>query len=939
MDYKQLSVVLLLVFLHHELVFSSSILRPHLCPKHQSTALLKFKQTFTIDTFDMCGLMLGQESYPKTISWNLSKDCCLWDGVKCDEMSGHVIELDLGCSLLVGVIDSNSSLFQLSHLQRLNLSMNNFDGSQISPKFGRFSSMTHLDLSRSYFSGQIPSEISHLSKLHSLLLSTLYLNKLRLASHDFKPLLRNLTQLRELNLRSVNISSTIPPIFSSHLTTLRLGWTGLYGIIPESIFHLPNLQRLDLHHNDQLSGYFPKTKWNSSASLIELDLTDVNFSDTLPESLGYLTSLQSLSLQNCNLRGPIPESLSNLTHIESLYLGVNSLNGTIPSWIFSLPSLSLIYLSNNQFSGQLEDFKSNSLVWIYLQDNQLQGHLPTSIQNLVNLTTLDLSSNNFSGSVDVSFFSKLKYLLDLGLSYNRITLINENKVKSTLPESLEKLGLAACEVKELEFLRSAKNLKELDLSNNKIQGRIPDWAWSNWEFSVSTLNLSHNMLTSMDSIPLLSLDTIDLRSNFLEGSLPIPANSTRYFFISENNLSGEIPSSLCNLMSLKMLVLGKNNLRGTIPQCLGNMSYDLEVLDMHHNNLSGTLPTTFSIESSLRSLNLHGNKLQGKIPRSLVNCKRLQVLDLGENHLNDTFPMWLGTLPELQVLSLRSNKLHGSIQPSRFESMFPQLRIIDLSYNAFSGNLPTSLFQHLKAMRTIDPLTKSPSNERDGYYQDSVVVVTKGLELEVVRILFLYTTIDLSSNKFEGHIPSVLGDLIALRVMNLSHNRLQGHIPSSLGNLSVVESLDLSFNQLSGEIPEQLTSLTYLEFLRLSHNHLVGCIPIGRQFATFQNNSYDGNDGLRGFPVSEDCGSREMPKRNNTTQVLNQESNSTFLSEFRKTILMGYGSGLIIGLFIAYFMLSSRNSNWLSRITEELEYRIVMRRRKKKQQQGRQRQH
>uniref|UniRef100_M1D785 Cf-2.2 n=1 Tax=Solanum tuberosum TaxID=4113 RepID=M1D785_SOLTU len=369
------------------------------------------------------------------------------------------------------------------------------------------------------------------------------------------------------------------------------------------------------------------------------------------------------------------------------------------------------------------------------------------------------------------------------------------------------------------------------------------------------------------------------------------------------------------------------------------MSYDLEVLDMHHNNLSGTLPTTFSIESSLRSLNLHGNKLQGKIPRSLVNCKRLQVLDLGENHLNDTFPMWLGTLPELQVLSLRSNKLHGSIQPSRFENMFPQLRIIDLSYNAFSGNLPTSLFQHLKAMRTIDPLTKSPSNERDGYYQDSVVVVTKGLELEVVRILFLYTTIDLSSNKFEGHIPSVLGDLIALRVMNLSHNRLQGHIPSSLGNLSVVESLDLSFNQLSGEIPEQLASLTYLEFLRLSHNHLVGCIPIGRQFATFQNNSYDGNDGLRGFPVSEDCGSREMPKRNNTTQVLNQESNSTFLSEFRKTILMGYGSGLIIGLFIAYFMLSSRNSNWLSRITEELEYRIAMRRRKKKQQQGRQRQH
>ncbi|KAM3337381.1 hypothetical protein P3S68_031706 [Capsicum galapagoense] len=44
---------------------------------------------------------------------------------------------------------------------------------------------------------------------------------------------------------------------------------------------------------------------------------------------------------------------------------------------------------------------------------------------------------------------------------------------------------------------------------------------------------------------------------------------------------------------------------------------------------------------------------------------------------------------------------------------------------------------------------------------------------------------------------------------------------------------------------------------------------------------------------------------------------------------MGYGTGLIIGFSIAYFLLSSRNSNWLSRIYEELEHRVYMRRRKK----------
>ncbi|KAK4725709.1 hypothetical protein R3W88_030626 [Solanum pinnatisectum] len=234
-----ISVVFLIFFLC-QLSFSSSIF---LCPKHQSISLIKFKETFTTNPYASSKRYFrGQKPYPKTSSWNMSRDCCSLDGVICDDMTGHVIELDLGSSGLVGTIDSNSSLFQLSHLQRLDLSFNNFSNSHISPEFGKFSSLTHLDLSDSYFSGQIPSEISHLSKLHSLSLSGT--GSLRLVAHDFKLLLQNLTQLRELDLDFINISSTIPLNFSSHLTTLRLSGRGLYGVIPESIFHLPNWKHL-----------------------------------------------------------------------------------------------------------------------------------------------------------------------------------------------------------------------------------------------------------------------------------------------------------------------------------------------------------------------------------------------------------------------------------------------------------------------------------------------------------------------------------------------------------------------------------------------------------------------------------------------------------------------------------------------------------------------
>ncbi|PHT81968.1 hypothetical protein T459_14983 [Capsicum annuum] len=213
---------------------------------------------------------------------------------------------------------------------------------------------------------------------------------------------------------------------------------------------------------------------------------------------------------------------------------------------------------------------------------------------------------------------------------------------------------------------------------------------------------------------------------------------------------------------------------------------------MHHNSLSRILPNTFRIGCTLKTFNFHGNNLEGKIPQSLINCKQLEVLDVGDNHLNDTFPLWLGTQPMLKVLSMRSNKLHGSIRNLTTENLSPQLLILALFYNVFTGNLPMSLFLYLKAMRTIDQIMNAPRDKGYLYYQDSVAVVTKGFEREIVRILFLYTTVDLSNNKFEGSVPSILGDLVTLCMLNLSHNELQGHIPLSLGNLSVVESLDLS---------------------------------------------------------------------------------------------------------------------------------------------------
>ncbi|MCE2055332.1 hypothetical protein HAX54_042426 [Datura stramonium] len=866
MGNENLPLFLLYVIILCQLGFSSSL--SYLCPKDQAIALLEFKKMFIIDPFaSMYGECKG--NHPKTLSWNASADCCLWDGVTCDETTSQVIELDLSCSQLQGKFSSNSSIFKISTLERLDLSMNDFSQSQIPPNFGGFINLMHLDLSNSGFTGQIPSEISYLSKLHSLRIID-YSDGFRLEPFDFQQLLTNLTQLRELVFYSVSISSVIPQNFSSYLTTLRLPQTQLYGVLPERVFHLSNLSFLDLSKNYQLIVRFPVTKWNSSASLKDLYLNDVNFTK-VPKPLSSFfgpirlfnenwTQLESLHLSSNSLTGPIPSDVSGFQSLKFLLLSSNNLNGTIPSWISSLPSLTYLDLSNNHFSGKIQEFKSENLFWIDLGENHLQSPIPNSLLNQSGLMFLNLSSNNFSDNIKFSMFSSSSILGTLDLSDNSFSWTNENRVK-----------------------------------------------YSN----------------------LLRLYKLDLSSNLLQGSLPIPPMSVKYYFISHNNICGEIPSTICNLQFLRILDLASNSLKGEIPSCLGNMS-TVEVLDMRHNDLSGTIQANFSFGSPLRSFNLRGNKLKGKIPRSLINCKQLEVLDLGNNELNDTFPMWLGTLPNLKVLSLRSNKLHGPIRASRTNTSFVQLQIIDLSSNRFNGKLPRDLFENFRAMQNVDENMKTKKYIGDLYYKDSITIASKGMSVELVRILSIYKTIDLSRNRFEGYIPSVIGDLTSLVVLNLSHNSLEGHIPASLGSVSALESFDLSFNKLGGEIPVQLASLTFLGFLSLSHNHLIGCIPSGNQFATFENSSFEGNDGLRGFPLSKDCGDHSQVPRAMTPSALEDEEEEDSGFEISwEAALMGYGCGLIIGLSIIYIMSSTQKPICLFRMIGKWEHRILTRKKKK----------
>ncbi|RCV27292.1 hypothetical protein SETIT_5G313400v2 [Setaria italica] len=506
---------------------------------------------------------------------------------------------------------------------------------------------------------------------------------------------------------------------SGRVVNLTLANANVAGAFPDAVGNLSGLTYLDVSNNS-IRSVFPSALYRC-ASLQYLNLSQNYFGGVLPAEIGsgLAASLTTLDLDGNEFNGTIPASLSRLRNLEYLALNSNRFTGIIPAELGELASLQVLYLDNNPFNA---------------------GQLPASFKNLTNLVSLTASQCNLVGDFP-NFLWSLKKLQQLYLYTNNIT------------GDMVVDGFAA------------RSLTEIDVSENKISGVIPE------------------VFGGLENLTLLNL--------FM------------------NNFSGEVPASIGQLPLLRILRLHTNRLNGTLPPELGKQSPGLYYVEVDYNEFTGVIPEGLCTGGNLQYLTAKSNRLNGSIPAGLANCTTLETLSLDNNQLSSDVPEALWTATQLYFVTLQGNQLTGSLPATillnistlrignnQFSGNIPAavaaLQVFTAENNRFSGAIPTSLGDGMPLLQRLS----LSGNQLSG-----------GIPRSVAKLSQL-TQMDLSRNQLTGGIPAELGAMPVLSVLDLSSNKLSGNVPQALAKPQLT-SLNLSSNQLSGKVPAGFATAVY----------------------------------------------------------------------------------------------------------------------------------
>jgi EIX receptor 1/2 len=468
------------------------------------------------------------------------------------------------------------SIGNLYKLQCLYASSNLLEGDISEHHFSNLSKLVVLSLSYNSLTVKFSSDWVPPLQLDLIELSSCKLGP------DFPKWMKTQKNFGSLDISNNGISDTIPMWFWDlpfDLYYLNLSCNQIKGRLPNLSIKFSNIPVFDLSSNN-FEGPLPfvssnltmlklsNNKFSGLNSflctavvpfLVYLDLSNNRLSGGLPDCFMQWQELRILNLANNNLSGEIPSSMGSLIWLRALDLGNNSFLGELPSSLRNCTMLLFINLRENLFSGKLPVWIGESilsLVILNLHSNKFHGSIPLQLCHLVQIQFLDLSQNNISGNIPRCLYN----LTAMALTNSNDTNV-EVATHSLYFDGIQFeffLGgyfvvdtIVSWKGNSYHYGKNFKEMRSIDLSNNKLTGEIPEEISS--LKGLLALNLSRNMLT------------------------------------------GLIPQKIGYLTQLESLDLSRNELFGSIPTSMADISF-LEVLNLSYNKLSGRIPTGTQIQ-------------------------------------------------------------------------------------------------------------------------------------------------------------------------------------------------------------------------------------------------------------------------------------------------------------------------------------------------------
>ena len=391
-----------------------------------------------------------------------------------------------------------------------------------------------------------------------------------------------------------------------------------------------------------------------------------------------------------------------------------------------------------------------------------------------------------------------------------------------------------------EALTELSELSTLQIVGSKLKGQIPEFLYDMTKLAVIRLNTNDLTGELSDKISQWT-ELTDLYINgnkHLGGSIPATIGQLKKLVsinIAQTAIGGTIPETLADCSSLKNFMAYSNKLSGEIPDFWDKLP-EIGVLQLYGNpDITGPIPASIGTLKKATGIQLKDCNLTGNIPASFGGLEKCINLMLSGNRLEgvvpaevQAHPKWLPTTGWKYEVNILPQQEGYVLKLKEDYRQLDSLALVKI-YTIADG----AKWKESRQWKLDQPMDTWPGIKLNDEGRVIEMSITNGtvstVEWEIPEALTELTelsTLQIVGSKLKGQIPAFLYDMTSLAKVRFNSNNLTGGLTDKIGQLTNLTELYLNGNKkFEGTLPTAIGQLKKLESINIAQTAISGSIP------------------------------------------------------------------------------------------------------------------